>query len=135
LVHDSRGDDLDDTQERAAHQALTNFYECHLPVLDDTTITLLPIWNKSNAVWSEHVAAVGNPELLTHHAGWVIMVRYSQHVSSLLQEVMVMDAHLRLRLEEYVSQVKARTALSRTSRRATKRFSRRTSTLRRMSRS
>jgi hypothetical protein len=107
-----------------------NFYERHLPVLDDTTITLLPIWNKSNAVWSEHVAAVGNPELPTHHAGWVIMVCYSQ-----LQEVMVMDAHLRLRLEEYVSQVKARTALSRTSRRATKRFSRRTPTLRRMSRS
>jgi hypothetical protein len=111
------------------------FYERHLPVLDDTTITLLPIWNKSNAVWSEHVVAVGNPELPTHYAGWVIMVCYSQHVSSQLQEVMVMDAHLRLRLEEYVSQVKARTALSRTSRRATKRFSRRTPTLRRMSRS
>jgi chromosome segregation ATPase len=34
--------------------------------------------------------------------------RYSQHVSSLLQEVTTTDTHLRLRLEEYASQVKAK---------------------------
>jgi hypothetical protein len=38
-----QGDDLDDTLERAALQALTEFCECHLPVLGDTAIALLPI--------------------------------------------------------------------------------------------
>jgi chromosome segregation ATPase len=35
-------------------------------------------------VWSEHVAAVGDPELSTHHAGWAFTARYAQHVGSLL---------------------------------------------------
>jgi hypothetical protein len=34
------------------------------------------------------VAAVGDPELLTHHVGSVLTARYSQHVSSLLQEAL-----------------------------------------------
>jgi hypothetical protein len=98
----ARGDDLDDTLERAAHQALTKFCEHHLPVLGDTAITLLPVWNEGNTwVWRERVAAVGDPELLTHHAGWALTARYSQHVSSLLQEVIVTGAHLRVHLEEY----------------------------------
>jgi hypothetical protein len=80
----ARGDDLDDTLERAAHQALTEFFEHHLPVLDGTTITLLPVQNEGNAVRNERVAAVGDPELPTHHVGWALMARYSQHVSSLL---------------------------------------------------
>jgi hypothetical protein len=46
----ARGDDLDDTLERAAHQALTEFCEHHLPVLGDTAIALLPVQNKGNAV-------------------------------------------------------------------------------------
>jgi hypothetical protein len=58
-------------------------------------------------MWSERVAAVGNPELPTHHAGWALTARYAQHMSSLLQEVTAMGAHLCLRLEEYASQVKA----------------------------
>jgi hypothetical protein len=33
----ARGDNLDDTLERVAHQALTEFCEHHLPVLGDTT--------------------------------------------------------------------------------------------------
>jgi hypothetical protein len=80
----ARGDDLDDTLERAIHQALTEFCERHLPILGDTAIALLPIQNKGNTVWSEHVAAVDDPELLTHHAVWVLTAHYSQHVSSLL---------------------------------------------------
>jgi hypothetical protein len=79
----------DDTLERAAHQALTEFCERHLPILGDTTYV----------VWSERVAAIGDPELPTHHAGWALMPRYAQHVSSLLQEVTAMGAHLCLRLE------------------------------------
>jgi hypothetical protein len=59
-------------------------------------------------VWSERVAAVGDPELLTHHAGWVLTACYAQHVGSLLQEVTAMGAHLRLRLEECTGQVKAK---------------------------
>jgi hypothetical protein len=58
----ARGDDLDDTLERAAHQALTEFYERHLPVLGDTAIALLLIRNEGNAVWSERVTAIGDPE-------------------------------------------------------------------------
>jgi hypothetical protein len=73
----ARGDDLDDTLERAAHQALTEFCERHLPILGDTAITLLPVRNEGNAVWSEHVVAVGDPELLTHHACLALMARYS----------------------------------------------------------
>jgi hypothetical protein len=48
----ARGDDLDDTLERATHQALTEFCERHLPVLGNTAIALLPVLNEGNAVWS-----------------------------------------------------------------------------------
>jgi hypothetical protein len=59
-------------------------------------------------VWSERVAAVGDPEFPTHHAGWTLTARYAQHVSSLLQEVTATGAHLHLRLEECAGQVKAK---------------------------
>jgi hypothetical protein len=95
----AQGDDFDDTLERAAHQALTEFCEHHLPVHNDTTIALVPVRNKGDTVWSECVAAVGDPELLTHHAGWALTARYTQHVSSLLQEVIATGAHLCLHLE------------------------------------
>jgi hypothetical protein len=104
----ARGDDLNDALERAAHQALMEFCECHLPVIDDTAIALLPIRNDGNTVWSEHVVTVGDPEFPSHHAGWALTTRYSQHVSSLLQEVTAMGAHLCLRLEEYASQVQVK---------------------------
>jgi hypothetical protein len=90
-----------------APPALTEFYERHLPVLSNTAIALLPVRNEGNAVWSELVAAIGDPELLTHHACWALTARYAQHVSSMLQEVMAMGAHLRLHLEECTSLVKA----------------------------
>jgi hypothetical protein len=96
----AQGDDLDDTLERDAHQALTEFCERHLPVLDDTALALLPVQNEGNVVWSEHMAVIGDPELLTHHSGWALTARYVQHVSSLLQEVTVTGAHLHLHLEE-----------------------------------
>jgi septal ring factor EnvC (AmiA/AmiB activator) len=102
----AQGNNLDDALERAAHQALTEFYERHLPVLGDTTIALLPVQNEGNAVWSERVPTVGDPELPTHHVGWPLTARYS--MSSLLQEVTTMSAHLCLRLEEYAGQVKAK---------------------------
>jgi hypothetical protein len=73
----AQGDDFDDTLERTAHQALTEFYEHHLPVLGDTAITLLPIQNEGNVVWSEHVTAIDDPELPTHHAGWALTIRYA----------------------------------------------------------
>jgi hypothetical protein len=104
----TRGNNLDDALERAAHQALMEFCERHLPVLDSTAIALLPIQNEGNTVWSEPMAAVGDPELLTYHAGWALMVRYAQHMSSLLQEVTVTGTHQRLCLEEYTDQVKAK---------------------------
>jgi hypothetical protein len=73
----ARGDDLDDALERAAHQALTEFCERHLPVLGDTAIALLPVQNEGNMVWSERVATIGDLELLTHDAGWALTAHYS----------------------------------------------------------
>jgi hypothetical protein len=96
----ARGDDLDGTLERAAHQALTKFCECHLPILGNTAIALLPVRNKGNTVWSECVAAIGDLELPTHHTGWTLTARYAQHVSSMLQEVIATGAHLHLCLDE-----------------------------------
>jgi chromosome segregation ATPase len=104
----ARGDDLDGTLKRAAHQALTEFYKRHLPVLGDTAIALLPIRNEGNTVWTERATAISDPEFPTHHAGWALTARYTEHVSSLLQEVTTMGAHLRLRLGECAGQVKAK---------------------------
>jgi hypothetical protein len=73
----ARGDDVDDTLERAAYQALMELCEHHLPVLDDTAIALLPVQNEGNVVWSEHVATIGDPELPTHHAGWALTACYT----------------------------------------------------------
>jgi hypothetical protein len=104
----ARGDDLDDTLERAAHQALTKFCDRHLPVLGDTAIALLSVQNEGNAVWSERVAAVGDPEFSTHHVCSALAACYSQHVSTPLQEVTATGAHLRLHLEECTVQMKAK---------------------------
>jgi hypothetical protein len=41
-------DDLDDTLERAAHRALTKFFECHLSGLAGNAIALFPIQNMGN---------------------------------------------------------------------------------------
>jgi hypothetical protein len=104
----AQGDNLDNTLERAAHQALMEFCERHLPVLGDTTIALLPVRKEGNAVSSERVTAIGDPEFLTHNAGLALTACYAQHVSSLLQEVTATGAHLCLCLEECANQVKAK---------------------------
>jgi hypothetical protein len=77
------GDDLNDTLERAVHQALIEFCECHLPGLIGIVVALFPIRNEGNSVWSEHLATVGDPERSTNHAGWAFMARYTQHMSSM----------------------------------------------------
>jgi hypothetical protein len=59
------GDDLNDTLERDAHQALTGFYEHHLLGVVGTAVALFPIQNKGNTVWSECLAAVGDPYVLS----------------------------------------------------------------------
>jgi hypothetical protein len=84
------------------------FCEHHQPVLSDTAIALLPVRDEGNAVWSERVAAIGDPEVPTHHAGWALTACYAQHVSSLLQEVTAMGAHSCLLLEECIGQAKAK---------------------------
>jgi DNA-binding transcriptional MerR regulator len=103
----ARGDDLDDTLERAAHLALTEFCECHLLVLGDTVIILLPVWNEGNTVWSERVTALSDSEFPTYLADWALTARYAQHVSFLLQEVTATGAHLGLSLKECADQLKA----------------------------
>jgi hypothetical protein len=47
------GDGLNDTLERASHQALMELCERHLPGLAGTTIALFPIQNEGNTAWSE----------------------------------------------------------------------------------
>jgi hypothetical protein len=89
----AQGDDLDNTLERAAHQVLMKFCECHLPGLDGTAIALFPIQNEGNAVWSERLAAVGYTERPAYHVGWAFTARYVQHVRSMLQEVMATGAY------------------------------------------
>jgi DNA repair exonuclease SbcCD ATPase subunit len=69
---------------------------------------LLSIQNEGNEVWSECVAAIDDPELLTHHADWALTTHYAQHMISLLQEVTETGAHLRLHLEECAGPVKAK---------------------------
>jgi hypothetical protein len=105
------GDDLDDTLERAAHQALEEFCERHLSGLPGTAIALFSVQNEGNTAWSEHLVAVGDPKRSAYHAGWVFTARYAQHMSSMFQEVAVTDAYQRLRLEEYDHQVSAKNRL------------------------
>jgi hypothetical protein len=85
----AEGNDLDDTLERVAHQAHMEFCERHLLGLDGTAVALLPVRNKGNTIWSESLAAIGDPDHETYHAGWAFTARYVQHVSFLLQEVTV----------------------------------------------
>jgi hypothetical protein len=105
------GDDLDDTLERAAHQALTEFCERHLLGLVGTVIALFPIWNEGNTAWSERLAAMGDPERSTYHAGWAFTTRYAHHMSSIFQEVTTTGAYQHLCLEEYDHQVSAKNRL------------------------
>jgi hypothetical protein len=105
------GDDLADTLERAAHQALTEFCECHLLDLAGTNIALFPVQNEGNTAWSERLAAVGDPEHSAYHTGWAFTTRYTQHMSSKFQEVMVTGTYQRIRLEEYDHQVSAKNCL------------------------
>jgi cell division protein FtsB len=79
--------------------------ERHLSGLDDTVIALFPVRNEGNAVWSERLATIGNPERETYRMGWAFTARYAQHMSSMLQEVIVTGAYQRLHLEEYNDQV------------------------------
>jgi hypothetical protein len=62
------------------------FCECHLPGLVGTVVGMFPIQNEGNAAWSERLAAVGDPERQTYHMGWAFTTRYTQHMSSMLQE-------------------------------------------------
>jgi hypothetical protein len=76
-------DDLDDTLESAAYQALTEFCGRHLSSLASTTIALLPVQNEGNTVWSEHLTNVGDREHSIYHAWWAFTARYAQHMSSM----------------------------------------------------
>jgi hypothetical protein len=62
-------------------------------------------------VWSEHLAAVGDPKCSAYHAGWAFIERYTQHKSSLFQEVAATCAYQHLRLEEYDHEVSAKNRL------------------------
>jgi septal ring factor EnvC (AmiA/AmiB activator) len=54
------------------------------------------------------LAAMGDPERSTYHAGWAFTARYAHHMSSIFQEVMMTGAYQHLCLEEYDHQVSAK---------------------------
>jgi hypothetical protein len=87
--------------ERAAHRALLEFCERHLPDLAGTTIAMFPVQNEGNTAWSERVAVVGDPEHSAYHTGWAFTARYAQHMSSMFQEVAATGVYQCLFLEEY----------------------------------
>jgi hypothetical protein len=105
------GDDLDDTLERAAHQALTEFCEYHLSGLATTAIAPFPIQNEGSTAWSKRLATVGDPERSAYHAGWAFTARYAQHMSAMFQEAAATGAYQCLRLEDYDHEVSTKNRL------------------------
>jgi hypothetical protein len=57
------------------------------------------------------LAAVGDPKRSVYHAGWALTARYTQHMSSMFQEVAATGAYQVLCLEEYDHQVSAKNRL------------------------
>jgi hypothetical protein len=57
------------------------------------------------------MAAACNPARQTYHVGWAFTARYAQHVSSMLQEVMMIGSFQRMRLEVYNHQVEVKDCL------------------------
>jgi septal ring factor EnvC (AmiA/AmiB activator) len=57
------------------------------------------------------LATVGDPERSAYHAGWAFTARYTQHMSSMFQDVMATGAYQHLRLEEYDHQVSTKNHL------------------------
>jgi hypothetical protein len=104
-------DDLGNTMENAAHQALMKFYEHHLPGLTGIAVALFPIRDMGDPMWSERLAATCDPALPTDHARWAFMTCYAQHVSSQLLEVTTVGAHQHLCLEVYDHQLEAKDCL------------------------
>jgi hypothetical protein len=79
----ARGDDIDDMLERAAHQASQSSVSATCWSSVTPPLPCSPF--RMRATWcGVSVAAVGDPQLSTHHVGWALMARYTQHVSSLL---------------------------------------------------
>jgi hypothetical protein len=82
-VTTATSDDLDDTLEGVAQQALTDFCEHNLLSLTGTATAMFPVQNKGNIAWSERLAAVGDPECSSYHTGWAFTARYAQHMSAM----------------------------------------------------
>jgi hypothetical protein len=72
---------------------------------------MFPVREMGDPTWSERLAAACDPALSTYHAGWVFMACYTQHMSSLLQEVTAIGAHQHLCMERYDHQVEAKDCL------------------------
>jgi chromosome segregation ATPase len=72
---------------------------------------LFSVLNEGNTTWSERLAAVGDPERPTYHAGWAFTGHYAQHMSSMFQEVTGIGAYQCLCLEEYNHRVSAKNCL------------------------
>jgi hypothetical protein len=97
----ARGDDIGDTMERVAQQAFTELYEWHLQDTTGTSVALFPIWDESDQTWRRHMDATCDTTLSTYREGWAFTAQYAHHVSSLLQEVMLVGTFQCMRLEEY----------------------------------
>jgi hypothetical protein len=93
--------------ERAAHKALTEFYERHLEDTG-TPVSLFPLRDEGNPTWNRCMAAACDTAQQTYHVGWAFVVRYVQHVSSIIWEVTMVGAYQRMCLEECDYHVQAK---------------------------
>jgi hypothetical protein len=107
----ARGDDIGDTLEGAAQQALMEFCERHLQDTAGTFVALFPIWDESDQTWRRRMAAACDTTLPTYHEGWAFTAWYAQHMSTILWEVVLVGAFQHVCLEEYDHQVEVKDQL------------------------
>ena len=103
-----RGRDMEDTLERAAQQALTEFCGRHLPDTARTPVALFPIQDQGNPRWQERIAAVCDTRQPGHQPRLALLAQYAQHTHRLQLETDQINSFQRLRLEEYDQMVDSR---------------------------
>jgi hypothetical protein len=77
------GSEPDTDVEMMAHIALTSLCEDRLAATAAFLIALLPIWNKENPVWQQHLEAVSDLKGPHFHAGIILLARYMQYLFNL----------------------------------------------------
>jgi hypothetical protein len=77
------GSELDTGVELMAHIALTSLCEDHLAATAALPSTLLPIKNRENPVWQQHLEVVSNLKGPHFHGRMTLLPRYAQYLFNL----------------------------------------------------